>query len=218
MRRLTRPRTAHAAAAVLAVTMSMTSCSGTSDGDEPGTPAASPPAPTFAPGLEPAGGTSYAIGIPAEPEYAEQEPQTQAGGAVVRRWAHEVSPGGPQCTVVASEQPDYTGDFPDAVLQTFDALAEPGDEVIANDVDTAPPGAVAAVRQELVFDARLADGSTVPARLHQRQLLTAGGTLVTLTVAGPQEAIARCRSEDVLASLQLTGQTPPGGESSEAPA
>jgi len=52
---------------------------------------------------------------------------------------------------------------------------------------------------------KLAGGTSVQARLYQRQLLTAGKTLVSLTVAAPEDALARCRAKDVAASLQLTG-------------
>lgn len=111
--------------------------------------------------------------------------------------------------MVASEQPAYTGTFPAAILQTFEVLAEKTDKVIANEQVPPPPGAVGAVRQELTFSAKLASGTTVQARLYQRQLLTRGRTLVSVTVAGPENALSRCRATDITASLQLTARGAP---------
>jgi hypothetical protein len=166
---------------------------------------APPPPPSFAPGLQAATSTSYAVGIPTDPAFVPAEGETRSNGTVIKRWRFELSPGGPACTVVTSEQPSYDGDFPAAALETFRTLAEKTDHVVANESVPPPPGAVAAIRQELQFSAQLADGSTVPARLFQRQLLTPGRTLVQVTAAGPEDAVARCRAADIAASLQLTG-------------
>lgn len=100
------------------------------------------------------------------------------------------------------------GWFPAAVLQTFEVLAEQTDKIVTNEQVPPPPGAVGAVRQESTFPVKLADGTSVQARLSQRQLLTAGKTLVSLTVAAPEDALGRCRAKDVAASLQLTGHEP----------
>jgi len=169
------------------------------------TSAAAAPTPTFAPGLQAAGGVAYAVGIPTDPAFTKGRSETRANGTSISRWHFELSPGGPACTIVASEQPAYAGDFPAAILQTFEVLAERTDKIVTNEQVPPPPGAVGAVRQESTFLVKLAGGTSVQARLYQRQLLTAGKTLVSLTVAAPEDALARCRAQDVAASLQLTG-------------
>jgi len=166
---------------------------------------AAAPTPTFAPGLQAAGGVAYAVGIPTDPAVTKGPSETRANGTSISRWHFELSPGGPACTIVASEQPAYAGDFPAAILQTFEVLAERTDKIVTNEQVPPPPGAVGAVRQESTFLVKLAGGTSVQARLYQRQLLTAGKTLVSLTVAAPEDALARCRAKDVAASLQLTG-------------
>lgn len=188
-------------------------CSGSSGGAEAKRSAGPPPAPSFGPGLQAATGTSYAVGIPTDPAFTAVPTETKENGARVSHWSFELTPGGASCTIVASEQPSYTGDFPGAALETFTALAESTDHIVANEAVPPPAGAVAAVRQEEQFTAKLKDGSSVPARLFQRQLLTPGKTLVSLSVAGPEDALTRCRASDIMGSLQLTGQELGGASS-----
>jgi hypothetical protein len=190
------------------VVVACTACSGGAQREASRSVPPTPP-PSFAPGLHRAGGTAYVFGVPTSPSFTPGRSDTTAAGARVQRFSHELRPGGPACTIVASEQPAYTGRFPSAPIQVFAALASPGDRIVHNEATSPPAGAAAALRQELTFTARLADGTGVPARLFQRQLLTPGRTLVQLTVAGPEDALDSCRVKDIAGSLQLTGAEAP---------
>jgi hypothetical protein len=152
-----------------------------------------------------AGGTAYQFALPREPQFTAEAPQTTKGGAVERRWRHAVRPAGPFCTVVAVEQPHFTQQFPESVLAVFEATNQGGDHVVRNAAVAPVTGAIGGVEQESTFTARLDDGSSTPARLFQRQYLTPGRTLVSVSAAGPQDQVEACRLTDIVNSLEVTG-------------
>jgi len=209
VRRVTRRRAFPVPLLVVGALLAIGGCSGgarPAGAPSSGASAVPPPPASFPPGLQPAGGTAYAFGLPSEPAFVAGKGETRPDGTVIRRWRRELSAGGPACSIVASEQPAYTGDFPNALLLVFDTLAENTDKVVVNESVPPPAGAVGAIRQESTFSAKLADDRTVPGRLYQRQLLTPGKTLVSLAVAGPETTSDPCRAAEVAASLQLTGK------------
>lgn len=183
----------------------------------PSAPATPAPAPSFPAGTSPAGGVAYRFALPEAPAYEGGSAEQRENGVVVRRWHHTPVAGGPSCTIVASEQTAYTGNFPAANLQVFAALSAE-DRVLHNDVADPPAGGVGAVRQESVFTATLPDGRNVPSHLYQRQVLTAGRTLVQLTAAGAETDASACGLQAVVASLQLTGQEAAGAPPASSPA
>jgi hypothetical protein len=153
-------------------------------------------------------GTSYRFTLPDSPSFtAQPDLRPSTNGAMERRWRYAVRPAGPFCTVVAVEQPHFTQAFPASVIAVFDATnAGVGEHVVRNAAIPPVAGALAGVAQEATFGATLDDGSTVAARVFQRQFLTRGRTLVSVSAAGPQDELEACRIAAVVESLQLTGR------------
>jgi hypothetical protein len=160
-----------------------------------------------------AGGTAYTFALPSDMVFSSDSERTTKDGAVERRWRHAVRPAGPFCTVVAVEQPNFTQRFPESVLAVFEATNQGGDHVVRNVAIPPVTGAVGGVDQESTFTARLDDGTSTAARLFQRQYLTSGRTLVSVSAAGPQDQVEACRLATIVSSLELTGR-----ELSTAPA
>lgn len=208
---------------VLLALLAVSGCSGGSgsqarpeSSDVPRVVAPDPSAP-LPDGLRLEQATSFAYGLPNDGSFASGKNEIR-DGAVITRWTQPVEGTGANCTVVASEQPAYKGQFPGALIEIFETLSEE-DEILANESEDPPPGALGAVRQESRFEGRLQDGSTLTGHLFQRQLLTPGRTLVSLTVSGPETALETCRLTDIMASLRLTGEelpTPQTSGSTEA--
>ncbi|HEX2805582.1 MAG TPA: hypothetical protein VHN80_05380 [Kineosporiaceae bacterium] len=160
------------------------------------------------------GGTAYQFALPQELPFTADAPQRTKGGAVERRWRHAVHPAGPFCTVVGVEQPHFTQRFPESVLAVFEATNQGGDHVVRNAAVPPVAGAIGGVEQESTFTATLDDGSSTPARLFQRQYLTPGRTLVSISAAGPQDQVETCRLAAIVGSLEVTGTelgSAPGG-------
>lgn len=202
--------------------VAMTACSGS---DETAAPAATPAATSAtaapaAPAPLPAGfttvkGTAYQFGLPTALNFVPEAPLTTADGGVERRWRHAIAPNGPFCVVVAVEQANFTGDFPQSVVALFDAKTQPDQTTIVNKVmSPAPAGAVGGVDQESTFTGTLSDGSTFPSHLYQRKYLTPGRSLVALTVGGPEDQAATCRLPEIITSFSATGQEFTGSSSS----
>lgn len=197
---------------IVAVVLSLAGCGGgggEAGGASPGrteaTPAAGTAASTEAGGTGGTGGTSYRIRLPEQPAFEPEGEQLEAGSSV-RRWRHAVRPEGPFCIVIASEQGNFDGTFPESVISLFDVPQQPGQKNLRNrSIDPAPAGTDGGVEQESTFTGSLADGSTFPAHLYQRAYLTPGKTLVKVGAAGPEDQIAACGLAQVVASLQVTG-------------
>jgi hypothetical protein len=176
----------------------------------PGSPPAQGAAPTGSADGRTVEGTSYRFTLPADPLFTELPQRTTARGAIERQWHYAVQPGGPFCTVAAAEEPQFTQLFPGAVIALFAATnAEAGEHVVRNDSASPVDGAVGGVEQEATFPLRLASGATVDGRLFERQYLTPGRTLVSLSAAGPQDRVGACGLEALVRSLQVTGRELP---------
>lgn len=164
------------------------------------TPAQEPQAPN---GMTLTRGQTYAFGLPNAPAFSPGKNEDRPDGTKIRRWQRELAPGGPFCTVVASEQLRYSGKFPDAPIMIFHSLEEAGDVTVANEEMPAPAGAAKAIRQEQTFDSRLPNGAKVRGRLHQRQYLTPDQTLVSLTATDLDEPSAPCQARSIIETLQI---------------
>ena len=150
------------------------------------------------------GGTSYRFDLPAEPVFEPGPEQVTDNGTALRSWRWAVADGGPFCFVTASEQPRFSGDFPGSTQTIF---AGRGDRtVLRNDpITPAPRGTVAGLDQQATLTVTLDGGQQVATRLVQRTYLTPGGTLIQLSVAGPQDQAATCQLDAVAGSLRTTG-------------
>lgn len=150
------------------------------------------------------GGTSYRFTLPTDPAFEPGPEQVTDNGTALRSWRWAVADGGPYCFVTASEQPRFAGDFPGSTQAIF---AGRGDRtVLRNDpITPAPNGTVAGLDQQATLTVTAEGGQEVPTRLVQRTYLTPGGTLIQLSVAGPQEQAATCQLDAVAASLRTTG-------------
>lgn len=184
----------------------MSACSGSTPARVTAGPPGSPAA--LSSGLHPERGVAYLIGLPDAPAYLELPRRERPAGVVERQWRHELTPGGASCTIVAIEQGGYRGNFPQVVLLSFDLLSK-GDRIVKNARVGPPAGASAAVEQESTFAITGTSAAGTQAHLYQRQVVTRGRTLVSITAAAPESAAATCRSADIVASLQLTGQDAP---------
>ena len=196
--------------------LSVTSCSADSGGSEekasdpartPSAPAASAAPATIPPGFETVTGATYRFGLPTGVNFvADSERVTDAGG-LVKRWRYAVHPNGPYCVVVATEQANFDGQFPESVIQLFAANTQPEQHTLRNEVlRPNPPGTIGGVDQESTFLGKLDDGSTFPSHLYQRKYLTPGHSLIALTVGGPEANSAECQYAKIIGTFAANGR------------
>ena len=194
--------------------MAAVGCGG-SDPEPAGTTSASAsPSATAAPaspaplpaGFRPVSGTAYTFGLPATVPFLADQPIVTDDGGLETRWRYAVKPNGPFCVVVATEQARFSGQFPQSALALFASNSQPDQKTVRNaEMKPAPAGAVSGVDQESTFTGTLDDGTTFPSHLYQRKFLTPGGSLIALTVGGPEDQASACRLKDIVASFSATG-------------
>lgn len=179
---------------------------GRTTGDVPGPPG--PPDP--ADGIE-VRGAAYRLVLPADPPYALFDEYVRAeDGQHGRRWRWSPTGEAPFCYVHAVEQPNYTAEFPQTAIDTFEAGKGPDDTVLRNEVlDPPPSGADAAVAQEMSSDLALQDGTPVVVRGVIREQLTPGRTLLQLITSAPEDLLQQCALEDIADSFVPTGAEAP---------
>ncbi len=209
------------------VLLGVAACSGGSSGGSGGKAATGAGTPTGVasptPIALPAGftrvtGQSFQFGLPATPAYKLDARTIGDSGELEQRWRYAVTPAGPFCQVLAIEQKNFTGDWPQSSLQLFAAGTQPGQKTLRNEVlRPTPAGATGALAQESTFTTTLADGSSVTNHLYQRVYLTPGRSLIQLLVGGPEEQAASCRYTDILATFGLTGHEFTGAPDGLAP-
>jgi hypothetical protein len=176
------------------------------------TPSAAPASPAPLPaGFTRVSGTAFQFGLPAALKFVADGRTVTENGALERRWRYAVTPSGPFCVVVSVEQPRFTGQFPESVLQLFDAKTQPGQHTLRNaTMQPAPPGTIGGVDQESTFTGTTDDGATFPSHLYQRKFLTPGQSLIALTVAGPQAQVGLCRYQEIIGTFSASGREFPG--------
>jgi hypothetical protein len=215
----------------------LASCTGSS-GDGPSEPTASTsegapataattaapasPAPIPA-GFQTVTGATYQFGLPTTVTFAVDSERVTDEGGLVKRWRYAVTPTGPYCVVVATEQANFNGQFPESVVQLFAANTQPEQHTLRNEVMRPnPPGTIGGVDQESTFLGRLDDGSTFDSHFYQRKYLTPGRSLIALSVGGPEANSAACQYAAIIGSFSATGQefTPatPGPSTADADA
>jgi hypothetical protein len=216
MTRGRRPRMRGAAGTILLGfgVLSVAGCSGGSSGgaSPPKPTAAGSAASTSAPAAMPAsfktvGGTAYRFGLPTSPEFVLDEQRVTDNGSLVKRWRYAVTPNGPFCLAEAVEQADFTGQFPESVVELFAANTQPDQHTLRTEVmKPNPPGTIGGVDQESTFTGRLDDGTTFPSHFYQHKYLTPGHSLIALAVAGPEANSAQCQLATILSTFSATGQ------------
>lgn len=205
------------AAALLAggLALTVSGCSGSSGGGSgaSGTPTAAPTSAAPAnPEALPAGfrtlkGESYQFGLPATVPFLKDSSVVTADGGLETRWRYAIEPNGPFCVVVAVEQAEFDGEFPASVVALFASNSQPDQKTLRNqEMSPAPAGTVGGVDQESTFTGKLDDGTTFPSHLYQRKYLTPGGSLIALTVAGPQAQAEQCRLPEIIKSFSASGK------------
>lgn len=196
----------------------LTSCTAGSDpGPSEATPSASDGTPTASaapasPAPIPAGfqtvtGATYRFGLPASVTFEIDSERATDDGGLVKRWRYAVTPNGPYCVVVATEQANFAGRFPESVVQVFAANTQPDQHTLRNEVMRPnPPGTIGGVDQESTFLGRLDDGSTFTSHFYQRKYLTPGGSLIALSVGGPEANSASCQYAAIIGSFSAIGR------------
>ena len=212
---MTRGTTTTRIAALGVLLLGLAACSSGSSGGGSGDASGATPTPTGVtsptPIALPAGftrvtGQSFQFGLPTTPAYTLDARQVGDDGSLEQRWRYAVSPSGPFCQVLAIEQKNFAGDWPQSSLQLFAAGTQPGQKTLRNEVlKPTPAGAIGALAQESTFTTTLADGSPVTSHLYQRVYLTPGHSLVQLLVGGPEDQAGACHYTDILATFGLTG-------------
>jgi len=158
-------------------------------------------------------GSALAFDLPPGAGYQAAGGRVADDGAIVRRWRLELADSGLYCVVIAGEQPDYHGAFPASVLAAFRANRDPGGSIQLNQATRPIPGTVAGVRQQSSYLFSVGTGRSATGELMIRQYLTRGGTLISLNVAGPANAVQRCQLASIVESLRVSSQpTPTIGE------
>jgi hypothetical protein len=172
------------------------------------TASAAPAAPApIPPGFTAVTGATYRFGLPAAVSFAVDSERVTDEGGLVKRWRYAVTPSGPFCVVVATEQANFTGQFPESVVQLFAANTQPEQQTLRNEVMRPnPPGTIGGVDQESTFTGTSDDGSTFPSHLYQRKFLTPGRSLIALTVGGPEANSAECQYSAIIRSFSVTGR------------
>lgn len=134
----------------------------------------------------------------------EQIPaQTSDPGTGTPTWRAPSTDG--SCIVIAGQQPNFAGTFPASAIAAFAASGEPGGEVEVNSMIDPAPGTVAGVEQSSRYPLRSDGIDVVQGFLAVRQYLTEDGTLISLSAAGPANAIESCRLAEITTTLRSVG-------------
>jgi len=161
---------------------------------------------------------SYTFGLPSSPVYALDTRKIGDGGVLEERWRYAVGSSGSFCVVLAIQQKNFTGDFPQFAIQLFAAKSQRDQHTLRNEViKPTPPGAIGAVDQESTFTSALDDGTLLTNHFYERRYLTRGRSLIQLVVAGPEGQAATCRYTDILSTFALTGQEFTGATAEPSP-
>jgi hypothetical protein len=175
--------------------------------DSPARHAEPPSAVALPAGFHRISGTTYEFGLPNNPAYVEDDQRVGPGGSLQMRWRYALTPTGPSCLVLAVEQKNYTGDFPDSSIKQFADADQPEQHTIRNELlKPTPRGASGALNQESTYTSTMSDGRSIPSRLYQRVYLTPGNSLVQFLVGGPDNQAGACHYTDILATFVLTGR------------
>ena len=185
--------------------LSVAGCTGGSDSD-PSTAATSiaPVAPATIPaGFTVTTGAGYQFGLPTAVNFVADSTQSTDNG-LVKRWRYAVTPKGPFCVVVTTEQANFDGQFPESVVQLFAANTQPDQQTVRNEVMRPnPPGTIGGVDQESTFTGKLDDGTTFRSHLYQRKYLTPKRSLIALTVGGPEANSAQCQYAAIIKTFSV---------------
>ena len=136
---------------------------------------------------------------------------------MARRWLWSPTGAAPFCIIQAVEQPGYGAEFPRSSLELFERGKDPADTIERNETVAPPPGATAAVAQEVSGPKQQSDGSRLTVRAFIREQLTPGRTLLQLMVSVPQEYTDQCHPEQIADSFAPTGGEAPSQPPTPAP-
>ena len=153
---------------------------------------------------------AVAFDLPPEAGYQPAGNRVADDGAIVRQWRLQLD-SGLYCVVIAGEQPHFRGDFPAGAIAAFRANRDPGSSIQENTATAPIPGTIAGVRQRSSYRIALKTSGSTTGELIIRQYLTRDGVLISLNVAGPDDA-DRCQLATVVESLRLSSSTPKIGE------
>lgn len=156
-------------------------------------------------------GAAYRFTMPSDPPFAKVDEYVRAAdGQHGMKWRWSPDGQSPYCYLHTVEQPNFPADFPRSAIGLFEASATSGDEILRNEVlSTPPPGAAAAVAQEMRSEVQAADGQRVVIRSIIREQLTAGGTLLQFISSAPEDRVESCHLTEMADSFIPTGREAP---------